>query len=169
MNILHNITNIKEKNILKDLIFWPTIICVFILDQLSKSIVINIFKNGKVWPEESPIRFAYVTNTGSAFGFFQNATIFLTIASIIGICFLIYLYYYKAHSKPILRLALGLMVGGALGNLFDRIHQGYVVDFIGVWWWPWFNIADSSVSIGTFILITVLLIFDESKKSNLNE
>ena len=77
MNILHNITNIKEKNILKDLIFWPTIICVFILDQLSKSIVINIFKNGKVWPEESPIRLAYVTNTGSAFGLFQNATIFL--------------------------------------------------------------------------------------------
>ena len=159
---------IKEKNILKDFIFWPTIIIVFLLDQLSKNIVTNIFKDGKIWPEDSPIRLAYVTNSGSAFGLFQNATLFLTIASIIGICFLIYLYYYKANSKPILRFALGLMVGGALGNLFDRVYQGYVVDFIGVWWWPWFNIADSSVSIGTFILVTVLLIFDKSKQPKIS-
>lgn len=159
---------IKEKNILKDFIFWPTIIIVFLLDQLSKNIVTNIFKDGKVWPEDSPIRLAYVTNSGSAFGLFQNATLFLTIASIIGICFLIYLYYYKTNSKPILRFALGLMVGGALGNLFDRVYQGYVVDFIGVWWWPWFNIADSSVSIGTFILVTVLLIFDKSKQPKIS-
>ncbi|MBN18173.1 MAG: signal peptidase II [Chloroflexi bacterium] len=156
---------IKEKKIFRDFIFWPTIIVVFLLDQLSKNIVTNIFKGGKIWPEESPIRLAYVTNTGSAFGLFQNATLFLTIASIIGICFLIYLYYYyNAKSKPMLRFALGLMVGGALGNLFDRIYQGYVVDFIGFWWWPWFNIADSSVSVGTFILITVLFIFDKPKK-----
>ena len=159
---------IKEKNILKDFIFWPTIIIVFLSDQLSKNIVTNIFKDGKIWPEDSPIRLAYVTNSGSAFGLFQNATLFLTIASIIGICFLIYLYYYKANSKPILRFALGLMVGGALGNLFDRVYQGYVVDFIGVWWWPWFNIADSSVSIGTFILVTVLLIFDKSKQPKIS-
>ena len=159
---------IKDKNILKDFIFWPTIVVVFLLDQLSKNIVTNIFKDGKIWPEESPIRLAYVTNTGSAFGLFQNATLFLTIASIIGICFLLYLYYYKANSKPILRFALGLMVGGALGNLFDRVYQGYVVDFIGVWWWPWFNIADSSVSVGTFILVTVLLIFDKSKQTKIS-
>ena len=159
---------IKEKNILKDFIFWPTIIIVFLLDKLSKNIVTNIFKDGKIWPEDSPIRLAYVTNSGSAFGLFQNATLFLTIASIIGICFLIYLYYYKANSKPILRFALGLMVGGALGNLFDRVYQGYVVDFIGVWLWPWFNIADSSVSIGTFILVTVLLIFDKSKQTKIS-
>ena len=159
---------IKDKNILKDFIFWPTIVVVFLLDQLSKNIVTNIFKDGKIWPEESPIRLAYVTNTGSAFGLFQNATLFLTIASIIGICFLFYLYYYKAKSKPILRFALGLMVGGALGNLFDRVYQGYVVDFIGVWWWPWFNIADSSVSVGTFILVTVLLIFDKSKQTKIS-
>ena len=82
---------IKDKNILKDFIFWPTIVVVFLLDQLSKNIVTNIFKDGKIWPEESPIRLAYVTNTGSAFGLFQNATLFLTIASIIGICFLFYL------------------------------------------------------------------------------
>ena len=159
---------IKDKNILKDFIFWPTIVVVFLLDQLSKNIVTNIFKDGKIWPEESPIRLAYVTNTGSAFGLFQNATLFLTIASIIGICFLFYLYYYKANSKPILRFALGLMVGGALGNLFDRVYQGYVVDFIGVGWWPWFNIADSSVSVGTFILVTVLLIFDKSKQTKIS-
>ena len=159
---------IKDKNILKDFIFWPTIVVVFLLDQLSKNIVTNIFKDGKIWPEESPIRLAYVTNTGSAFGLFQNATLFLTIASIIGICFLFYLYYYNANSKPILRFALGLMVGGALGNLFDRVYQGYVVDFIGVWWWPWFNIADSSVSVGTFILVTVLLIFDKSKQTKIS-
>ena len=159
---------IKDKNILKDFIFWPTIVVVFLLDQLSKNIVTNIFKDGKIWPEESPIRLAYVTNTGSAFGLFQNATLFLTIASIIGICFLFYLYYYKANSQPILRFALGLMVGGALGNLFDRVYQGYVVDFIGVWWWPWFNIADSSVSVGTFILVTVLLIFDKSKQTKIS-
>ena len=60
------------------------------------------------------------------------------------------------------------MVGGSLGNLFDRVYQGYVVDFIGVWWWPWFNIADSSVSVGTFNRVTVLLIFDKSKQTKIS-
>ena len=69
------------------------------------------------------------------------------------------LYYFQKQEMSVVwhRLSIGLIVGGALGNLFDRIKDGAVVDFISVGWWPAFNVADSSISVGMFLLIVILL------------
>ena len=97
------------------------------------------------------------TNTGSAFGLFAGFTNLLIVASVLGIGAVLY-YFHRQGSRVItLRIALGLIVGGAVGNLFDRVRAGEVVDFISVGWWPSFNIADSAISVGMFLLIFTML------------
>ena len=130
---------------------------VLALDQVTKLVVITYLNLGQSWPLEGAFRFTYATNTGSAFSLFQDRTLFLIVASFIAILFL--LYFYKIQSKPglVLRLAIGLQLGGAFGNLIDRIWRGAVIDFLDVGWWPIFNVADSSVVVGMVALVYVLL------------
>ena len=108
---------------------------------------------GEAWPADSFISLKYTTNSGSAFGLFPNQTTLLIIASFFAVGFLI--YFYKTHARPrkLLRLAIGLQLGGAIGNLLDRVRDGTVVDFIDVGPWPTFNIADSSIVVGMAILV----------------
>ena len=96
-------------------------------------------------------------NTGSAFGLFQGFTNILIIASVVGIIFVLFVFHRQNNQSISLRLSLGLIVGGALGNLFDRVIDGGVVDFISVGWWPAFNVADSAISIGMFLLVVTIL------------
>ncbi len=144
----------------RDRILLLTIIAVVIADQITKFAVKGTLRIGESWPAEGFIRITHGTNTGTAFGLLPNQTLFLIFASIIAIGFLIYFYRAYALPHPILRLAIGLQLGGAFGNLFDRVAFGAVTDFIDVGWWPIFNIADSSICVGMGTLITVLLLFD---------
>jgi len=91
-----------------------------------------------------------------AFGLFQNQTLILIILSVVAIGFIY--YFYRIHVLPsrLLRVAMGLLLGGALGNLFDRVRAGEVVDFIAVGWWPMFNLADSAIVIGIALLIGIV-------------
>ena len=70
---------------------------------------------------------------------------------------MLYYFYRQGNNAIALRISLGLIVGGALGNLFDRVVFGKVVDFISVGWWPSFNIADSAISVGMFLLIFTMI------------
>ena len=137
-----------------------TIVTVLIADQLTKFAVKGTLRLGESWPSDGLIRITHGANTGTAFGLLPNQTIFLIFASIIAIGFLVYFYRAYALPRPILRLAIGLQLGGAFGNLFDRVAFGSVTDFIDVGWWPIFNIADSSICVGMTTLIVVLLLFD---------
>ena len=134
-----------------------TIPTVLALDQLTKALIREAMEIGQSWPADGFFRFTYGTNSGSAFGLFQNYTGLLIVASAIAIGFLI--FFYKTYSPPsaLLRLAIGLQLGGAVGNLVDRIRVGAVVDFIDVGPWPIFNLADSAVVVGMAMLAVVLL------------
>ncbi len=131
-------------------------------DQLSKLFIKTNFQLGQSWPHEGFLRLTYATNTGTAFGLLRNQTMFLILASIIAVGFLVYFYRTHAVVRPVLRLSIGLQLGGAFGNLIDRLTEGAVVDFIDVGWWPIFNIADSSIVVGMTILIVTLLFFDRT-------
>ena len=144
----------------RDWILLLTIVAVFVADQLTKFAVKGTMRLGESWPSEGLIRITHGANTGTAFGLLPNQTLFLIFASIIAIGFLVYFYRAYALPRPILRLAIGLQLGGAFGNLFDRVAFGAVTDFIDVGWWPIFNIADSSICVGMATLIIVLLFFD---------
>jgi len=133
-------------------------------DQASKSWILGrLGPNGdtnqiKVIP--GFLRFIYVENTGAAFGMFQGKSPILTTLALLVIVFLI-IYFRRAIAESLwLSIALGLQLGGALGNVIDRIRHGFVVDFINVPKWPTFNVSDSSITIGVIMLGLYLITRD---------
>ena len=142
----------------KDWVFYSIAIAVFILDQISKEVIRRHLPLYDSWPEEGFLRIVHGLNTGSAFGLFSGFTNLLIIASIVGIG--VVLYYFQRQEITVIwyRLSIGLIVGGALGNLVDRLKDGAGVDFISVGWWPAFNVADSSISVGMVLLVLILLL-----------
>ena len=142
----------------KDWLVYTLVIGVFVFDQVTKAIIRSSLSLGDSWPEEGIFRIVHGLNTGSAFGLFAGFTNLLVVASIICIVFILFVFLKQNNSVIWLRLSLGLIVGGALGNLFDRVKDGAVVDFISVGWWPAFNIADSSISVGMCLLLVTMLL-----------
>lgn len=122
------------------------------------------------------VRLTYVANRGAAFGILQNQTVFFVVIGIGVIAVIIASYRYFPVSGVMLNLALGLQLGGAVGNLIDRIAHGYVVDFIDVALrragndgvaleWPVFNLADSAIVVGVGILAFHLMRTPERGRS----
>jgi signal peptidase II len=100
----------------------------------------------------------YARNTGVAFGLFQSLPELFTVTSILITAGAIYAYATRLPNRVTwVQVAMGLIVGGAIGNIADRLRLGYVIDFIGVGWWPVFNLADSAVSVGVMALAAYLI------------
>jgi signal peptidase II len=136
---------------------------VLALDQLTKYLVRENLRLYESWPEEGFFRLTHGLNSGTAFGLFPNQTMFLIIFSAGAIGFIY--YFYRSHAMPsrLLRLAMGLQLGGALGNLLDRVRSGAVVDFLDVGRWPIFNLADSAIVIGITMLIAITFFVKEER------
>jgi len=128
------------------------------LDQASKEVIRAWLPKGDTWPEGwDLIRITHIDNSGAAFGILQDATLFLLLATVAGVALVI---WYMIETIALGRwygVALGLILGGALGNLIDRTARGYVTDFIDPANYPAFNLADSSIVIGVGILIVITL------------
>ena len=133
------------------------LVITLVSDQITKSLIVHNMHPWESVPSSGLFRLTYVTNSGSAFGLFQNQTLFLIIGSFLGIGVLLVFYRTNHIKSLLLNLSLGLQLGGATGNLIDRIRLGYVVDFIDVGFWPVFNIADSAIVVGLLGLLWVLI------------
>lgn len=120
---------------------------IFILDQILKVII----RNSDPLHIFSWFTIGFAANSGAGFSIFRGQTLALSIVSIIAIGVIIY-YYPKAKSRLDI-IALSLVLGGALGNLVDRVAFGYVTDFVSISIFPVFNLADSAITIGVIILI----------------
>lgn len=131
------------------------------LDQSSKFLVHKYLVLGSSIPSDGIFRLTFVTNSGGAFGLFPNQTFALTIASFIGI-FIVSLLYrsYYPYKSRLANLSLGLLLGGATGNLIDRLLWKEVIDFIDVGMWPIFNFADAAIVVG-FFLFTIMYLFSK--------
>ena len=127
------------------------------LDQLSKYLVRVNMDLGQSIPEEGFFRFTYGTNTGGVFGFFSNQTFLITVAAIISVVVILLYSRHKMAQSMLVKVSLGLILGGSIGNLIDRIRLGAVTDFIDVGAWPVFNLGDSAIDIGVILLIAYLL------------
>lgn len=100
----------------------------------------------------------YTRNTGIAFGLFQSLPGLFTVTSILITIGAVYAYaVYLPNYSAWVQTAMGLIVGGAAGNILDRLRSGYVIDFISIGWWPVFNLADSAVTIGVTMLAGYLI------------
>ena len=103
-------------------------------------------------------------NSGAAFGMFQNGNLVFTILAFIVIAAILYYYPSVEANDWTLKLAMGLQLGGAVGNLIDRLIMQKVTDFISIWNFPVFNIADASISVGVVVLLLGLWLKDREEK-----
>lgn len=131
-----------------------------LLDQLTKWIVVQSLDYGETWVPiktlENIFDITYTRNTGAAFGMAQDASNIFLIVAVIVVGAIVYYYRKLPYGSTLMRLALGLQMGGALGNAIDRVNRGYVVDFFHVHDFPIFNVADSSIVVGVLVLVVVL-------------
>ena len=133
-------------------------VTVFSIDQVTKAFVRSRLALGEVWPTDfNLIRFSHVENRGAAFGILQGAGPLLVVTTTVAIA-LIALTMFRGGSYPRSHLyALALVLGGAVGNLADRIARGSVTDFIDPTHYPSFNLADSAIVIGVGALLLMTL------------
>jgi len=134
---------------------------VLLLDLLSKVVVENRIELNTTWmPIEAltPIfRITHVSNTGAAFGLFPSSGNLFMIVGIVVSVFIIIYNTRLPTNHYLYRVALGLQLGGALGNLFNRLRIGHVTDFLDFGPWPIFNVADMCVVAGVFLLAFLML------------
>ena len=145
--------------------YIPFLIFIFfMIDQFTKEIVIRNLKVGYSIPESGFFRFTHVRNFGSAFSIINDANLFLMIVGIFAIIFISYFLIFYTRESNLLQIAISLQLSGAFGNIVDRMRLGSVTDFIDVGPWPVFNIADSCISVGMFLLILHIIISWKNEK-----
>lgn len=130
---------------------------IIILDQITKTLVRMNLALGETWsPWEWLEPFARIVNwknTGAAFGMLPSFGDFITILAIVVAIAIVYYFPRVPREDWTMRLAMGLEFGGAVGNLFDRLTIGWVTDFVSIWRFPVFNVADLSITLGVIVLL----------------
>jgi signal peptidase II len=128
---------------------------VLLVDQGTKAAVRSSIEPGEQHDVLGPLSFVDVHNRGVAFGFLGGGGAIVLVVTLAALTLLL-VYFARHAERRLLWLPTGLVLGGALGNLVDRIHQGYVTDFIHVPHWPAFNVADMCITGGVVVLVLVL-------------
>ncbi|MHB8378216.1 MAG: signal peptidase II [Dehalococcoidia bacterium] len=137
-----------------DLVFFVVAAGVVALDQFTKWLVRSNLGLYESWPSDGgTISIVHVVNSGAAFGILQGQTPFLIVTSLLGLGAILLYYIYPPMDHGVIRLALGMQLGGAVGNLIDRLRMGEVTDFIHVGRWPTFNVADASITISILVVL----------------
>lgn len=143
----------------RDALFFGIALAVVIVDQITKAIVRNNLDYGEAWPDEDWfLHITNISNSGAAFGILQGQTLFLVITSMVGVAAIFLYYMFPPMEHGLLRVALALQLGGAMGNLIDRIRTGEVTDWIDFRHFPAFNVADSCITIGVATILWFFLI-----------
>jgi signal peptidase II len=142
--------------------FAATAAIVVVLDQLSKAwLIANVSPGGTVHVVGDLVRLVFSQNSGALFGLFRDNALVFGIVSL-GVVGLIVLYHGRSGRSLYLSIALGLLLGGALGNLADRLRLGYVIDFVDVglgdFRWYTFNVADAAISTAIVLLVAAAFV-----------
>jgi len=157
------------KRFVEKIILPAMALLVLVADQISKYLVLSNLKPSHSWNPVASltpwVSITHVTNTGAAFGLFQDRGPFFVVIAVIVVVAIIFYYRQLPAGQWWIKVSLGLQLGGALGNLLDRLRLGYVIDFIDFKIWPVFNLADSAIVIGVAILAYYLL-RDRDEKEN---
>ena len=141
----------------KNTVIFSTALSILFLDQLTKFLIKKNFRLGESLPLiKNILHLTYVTNTGSAFGLFKGFNMPLVLFSAIAVFAIFYFSKKIKNEQRLLQVSFGLLLGGTLGNLTDRLIYGSVIDFIDFRIWPVFNAADSAVTISILLLIILL-------------
>ena len=149
--------------IYRDFILIQLAVLVFFLDQFSKYLVREFLFLYQSFPAEGFFRITYTFNTGSIFGIFQGQNTAFILISFVGVAVLVLLYRSQRFPTGLLRLSLGLQLGGAFGNLLDRVRLGHVTDWVDIGPWPVFNVADACIVTGLVLLAWMFIMSERTR------
>ena len=140
------------------------VVAVVAADQLTKQVVARALAFGEEVQIAGPFSIHHVHNSGIAFGFFASATSIVIVVTAIAVGWMLVFFTRSGARHPVLPVALGLVLGGSLGNLLDRIRLGHVTDFLDFRYWPAFNLADVFIVVGVAMLFGALAGGDRTKR-----
>ena len=129
-------------------------------DQLTKYVVTSELGLGESAGVLGPLEIHRVQNSGIAFGLFSSATSVVIVLTTIAVGWMIVFFARSGSRHPVIPAALGLLIGGSVSNLTDRVRLGHVTDFLDLGWWPAFNLADTFIVLGVTILLLALVAGD---------
>ncbi len=131
------------------------LVLVLAADQLVKSLVTSSLDRGEVRDLVWFVDLVNTRNSGVAFGQLQGGGVIVTVVIALALTALLVFFARNAH-RPLVWLPTGMLLGGALGNIVDRVREGAVIDYLKVPHWPAFNVADAAITVGVVILLVVI-------------
>jgi signal peptidase II len=135
-------------------------VAAVVADQLTKHVVASEVQLDNEVKVLGPFTIHHVQNSGIAFGLFSSATAAVIVLTLIAIAWMIGFFARSGARHPLLPVAVGLLIGGSISNLADRVRLGHVTDFLDFRYWPAFNLADSFIVIGVAVLLGALVAAD---------
>lgn len=143
---------------------WAALLAVafaaVVADQLTKQIVGRTLRLGESVDLVGPFSIHHVQNSGIAFGLFASRTGIVILVTGVAVGLMLWFFAHSAKRHPVLPVALGLVLGGSVANLIDRVRLGHVTDFLDLVAWPAFNLADTFIVVGVALLFGALVLAD---------
>ncbi len=136
----------------------------FFADQLTKQVVGRTLEVGESVDLVGPFTLHHLQNSGIAFGLFASRTTFVIVVTAVAVAWMLWFFARAGRRHPVLPVALGLVLGGSLANLFDRVRLGHVTDFLDLEAWPAFNLADTFIVVGVAVLFGALVLADRPRR-----
>jgi signal peptidase II len=147
---------------------WIALLAVagaaFVADQMTKQVVARALAVGETADLVGPFSLHHVQNSGIAFGLFASRTTIVIAVTAVAVGWMLWFFARTGRRHPVLPVALGLVLGGSLANLIDRVRLGHVTDFLDLEAWPAFNLADTFIVVGVAILFGALVLADRPRR-----
>jgi signal peptidase II len=160
--------SVAERSLAASLPQWLGLVTVgvaaLVADQLTKHEVASrlaLDEDARVF---GPLSIHHVQNSGIAFGLFSSATPIVIVLTGLAVAWMLAFFARSGARHPLLPVSLGLVIGGSLSNLIDRVRLGHVTDFLDLRFWPAFNLADSFIVVGVAILLATLVAADREPR-----
>ena len=149
---------------------WLALLAVagaaFVADQITKQVVARALAVGETADIVGPFSLHHVQNSGIAFGLFASRTTIVIAVTAVAVAWMVWFFAKTGRRHPVLPVALGLVLGGSIANLFDRVRLGHVTDFLDLEAWPAFNLADTFIVVGVAVLFGTLVLADRPRRMN---
>jgi signal peptidase II len=156
--------SVAERSLAASVQQWLALVAIALAaigaDQLTKRVVASRLALDQDVHVVGPLSIHHVQNSGIAFGLFSSATSIVIVLTAVAVAWMLWFFARSGARHPILPVALGLVIGGSVSNLVDRIRLGHVTDFLDLRFWPAFNLADSFIVVGVAILLVALVAAD---------
>lgn len=157
-----------ERSLAAGTVQWVALLAVagaaFVADQLTKQVIARTLDVGETADIVGPFSLHRVQNSGIAFGLFASRTTFVIAITAIAVAWMVWFFARSGRRHPVLPVALGLVLGGSLANLSDRVRLGHVTDFLDLEAWPAFNLADMFIVVGVAVLFGALVLADRPRR-----